>query len=116
MSRIPVAEWLRLADQVQPVESFADKVAVVSRSIPRPLAALITLHHEAVALVNLLAVLVDRGGNSVLIDEAAIAVQRWNRSLHEAAVMVKKQDILTLAKSSPTDSTSAGGSNVPGSV
>lgn len=98
MSRIPIAEWLRLADQVQPVESFADKVAVVSQSIPKPLAALITLHHEAVALINQLAVLVDRGGNSALIDEAAVGVRRWNRSLREAAVMVRKQDILSLAK------------------
>ncbi len=103
MSRIPVAEWLRLADQVQPVESFVDKVAVVSKSIPKPLAALITLHHEAVALINHLAVLVDRGGNSALIDEAAIAVQRWNRALREAAVMVKKQDIHTLPKGEHVD-------------
>lgn len=110
MSRIPVAEWLRLADQVQPVENFADKVAVVSKSVPKPLAALITLHHEAVALINQLAVLVDRGGNSVLIDEAAVAVRRWNRALREAAVMVRKQDILELAKKIQ------GGSTIPPSA
>lgn len=101
MSRMPVADWLRLADQVHPVESFTEKVAAVSHSqdMPMPIAALVTIHHESVTLINHLAVLVDRGGNSVLIDEAGIAVQRWNRTVREAGALVQKKDLQTITKS-----------------
>lgn len=101
MSRLPVADWLRLADQRRPVESFSDKVAAVSQSqnIPKPIAALVTIHQESVALINLLAVLVDKGGNSALIDEAGIAIQRWNRTVREAGVLVHKEDFQTATKS-----------------
>ena len=100
MSRMPVADWLKLADQRRPVESFTDKVAAVSKSqnLPEPIAALVTIHHESVALINHLALLVDRGGNSALIDEAGLAVQRWNRTVREAGVLVHKEDFQTAAK------------------
>ena len=102
MSRVPVADWLRLADQVHPVESFTDKAAAISQdqNMPKPIAALVTIHHESVALINRLAVLVDRGGNSVLIDEAGIAIQRWNRTVREAGVLVQKKDLQTATKNS----------------
>jgi hypothetical protein len=98
---MPVADWLRLADHVHPVESFADKVAAVSQSqnMPKPIAALVTIHYDSVALINRLAVLVDRGGNSVLIDEASIVIQRWNRSVREAGALVRKEDIQAATKS-----------------
>ena len=101
MSRMPVADWLKLADQRRPVESFPDKVAAISQSqnIPKPIAALAAIHHESVALINYLAILVDRGGNSVLIDEAGTAIQRWNRTVREAAVLVHKEDFDTPTKS-----------------
>lgn len=100
MSRMPIADWLRLADQIHPVESFTDKAVAVSQSqdMPKPIAALVTIHHESVALINRLAVLVDRGGNSVLIDEAGVAIQRWNRTVREAAVLVQKKDLQTATK------------------
>ena len=101
MSRMPVADWLKLADQRRPVESFTEKVAAVSQSqnIPNPIAALVTIHHESVALINYLALLVDRGANSALIDEAGIAIQRWNRTVREAGILVQKEDLQTTPKS-----------------
>ena len=100
MSRMPVADWLKLADQRRPVESFHDKVAAVSQSqnVPKPIAALFTIHNESVALINYLAILVDKGGNSVLIDEAGAAIQRWNRTVREAGVLVQKEDFQATAK------------------
>ena len=101
MSRMPVADWLRLAEHVHPVESFTDKAAAISQSqnMPAPIAALVTIHHESVALINRLALLVDRGGNSVLIDEAGIAIQRWNRTVREAGALVQKKDLQATTKS-----------------
>lgn len=101
MSRIPVAEKLDLTDQVRPVESFAEKVALVSQNTPKPIAALVTLHLEAVAIVNKLVMLVDRGGNSVLIDAAATLINRWNRDVREAAILVNKLDIQLHPGSNP---------------
>lgn len=98
MSRMPVADWLRVADQVLAVESFPEKVAAVSQNMPKPIAALVTIHHESVALINQLAVLVDRGGNPVLIDAAVVAVQRWNRTVREAGPLVQKKDLQTITK------------------
>jgi hypothetical protein len=102
MSRMPVADWLRLADQRRPVEAFADKVAAISQSqnMPKPVAALVTMHQESVALINYLAILVDRGGNSILIDEAGIAIQRWNRTVREAGALVQKEDFQPATKNS----------------
>ena len=90
MSRIPTAEWLRLAEPVRSVESFTEKVALAGRNMTRPAAALIALHYEAEAAINRLALLVDRGGNSVLIDKAANVMQRWNQSVKEAEVLLKQ--------------------------
>ena len=90
MSRIPAAESLPLADQVKSVESFADKVASASQSMPKPMATLTALQYEAVTVIDRLAVLIDRGGNSVLIDKAAAAIDRWNQAVATAALLVKQ--------------------------
>jgi hypothetical protein len=89
MSRVPAPDWLRVAEPVKSVESFADKLAVASQSMKQPAAALTALHYEAVAVIERLAVLVDRGGNSILIDKAAQSLQRWNNAVREAGVLVK---------------------------
>lgn len=90
MSRIPASEWLPLAEQVISVESFAAKVELASQSMPTPMATLTALQYEAVTVINRLAVLVDRGGNSVLIDKAAAAIGRWNQAVTTAALLVKQ--------------------------
>ena len=89
MSRIPTPDRLRLAEQIQSLESFADKAKLVRQSMPNPAATLTALQYEAVAVIGRLAELVDRGGNSVLIDKAATAMQRWNQAVTEARVLVK---------------------------
>ena len=90
MSRIPTAEWLRLADQVQSAQTFSEKVAMAEQSFPNPMATLTALHYEAAAAINRLAVLIDRSGNSALIDKAANTLQRWNQDVVEAAGLVKR--------------------------
>jgi hypothetical protein len=90
MSRIPAVEWLRIAEPVKSIEAFADKVAVAEQSMPKPMATLTALQYEAVATINRLAVLVDRSGNSVLIDKAAVAIERWNQTVSAAEFLVKQ--------------------------
>ena len=65
MSRIPTPDRLRLAEQIQSLESFADKAKLVRQSMPNPAATLTALQYEAVAVIGRLAELVDRGGNAV---------------------------------------------------
>ena len=89
MSRIPTPDRLRLAEQIQSLESFADKAKLVRQSMPNPAATLTALQYEAVAVIGRLAELVDRGGNSILIDKAATALQRWNQAVTQARVLVK---------------------------
>ncbi|MBI4206983.1 MAG: hypothetical protein HY527_18325 [Betaproteobacteria bacterium] len=104
MSRIPLAEPLRLADELRSVESFAGKVAAAGGNMAPSLAGLVALHYEAAALINRLAVLVGRGGNSLLVDQAVIAIQGWNRTVREAAVLVTAEDLQTLSKNDRSDS------------
>jgi len=89
MSRIPAADRLRLAEQIQLIASFTDKVRAVGPGMSNRAATLLALHYEAVAVIARLSELVDRGGNSVLIDKAAIALQRWNQAVTEARVLTK---------------------------
>lgn len=89
MSRIPAADRLRLADQIQSIASFTDKVRAVGPGMSNRSATLLALHYEAVAVIARLSELVDRGGNSVLIDKAATALQRWNQAVTEARVLTK---------------------------
>lgn len=89
MSRIPTPDRLRLAEHIQSVASFPEKVKAVGGSMSQRSATLCALHYEAVATIARLAELVDRGGNSVLIDKAALALQRWNQSVTEARVLVR---------------------------
>lgn len=90
MSRIPGAEWVRVVEQVRSVESFAEKVELAQKSAPKPMAALIALQYEAAAVINRLAVLVDRGGNTLLIDKAANVMQHWNQAVREAGVLIEQ--------------------------
>ena len=90
MSRIPAAEWLPLAEPVRAIESFSDKVALASQSMPKPMATLTALQYEAVAVINRLAVLVDRGANPVLIDKAAAAISHWNQAVNTAGGLVNQ--------------------------
>lgn len=90
MSRIPLPEWVRLAEQVKPAKTFREKVALVGDGPSKSAAALIALHYEAVEMIARLAELVDRGGNTVLIDKAAVTMQRWNDAVREASGLVKK--------------------------
>lgn len=89
MSRIPAADRLRLAEQIQAIASFTDKVRAVGPGMSNRSATLLALHYEAVAVIARLSELVDRGGNSVLIDKAATALQRWNQAVTEARVLTK---------------------------
>ena len=90
MSRIPIVEWLPLADQAKSIESFTDKVAWVSQGMPKSAATLVALHYEAAAVINRLTVLVERGSNTVLIDKAAAAIDRWNQAITTAKVLVNQ--------------------------
>ncbi len=90
MSRIPVAERLRVVEQARSVESFAEKVELAGKSMSKPKAALIALQYEAAATINRLAVLVDRGGNTLLIDKAANVMQHWNQAVREAGVLIEQ--------------------------
>lgn len=89
MSRIPNADRLKLAEQIQSIESFTDRVKGVGPGMSNRAATLLALHYESVAVIARLAELVDRGGNSILIDKAAIALQRWNQAVTQARVLVK---------------------------
>ncbi len=89
MSRIPTPDRLRLAEQIQSIEVFPEKVKALGQTMSPRAATLCALHYEAVAVMARLAELVDRGGNSVLIDKAALAMQRWNQLVTEARVLVK---------------------------
>jgi hypothetical protein len=90
MSRIPTATWLRLADEVQSANTFSEKVATARQNFPDPMATMTALHYEAAAVINRLAVLIDRSASSVLIDKAANVLERWNQDVVEASVVVKK--------------------------
>lgn len=89
MSRIPTPDRLRMAEHIQPIASFTDKVKAVGPGMSNRAATLLALHYEAVAMIARLSELVDRGGNSVLIDKAATALQRWNQCVTEARVLTK---------------------------
>jgi len=89
MSRIPTADRLKLAEHIQSIASFTDKVKAVGPGMSSRSATLLALHYEAVAVIARLSELVDRGGNSVLIDKAAMALQRWNQAVTEARVLTK---------------------------
>jgi len=89
MSRIPAPEHLRLADQIQAGNAFADKVKALEAKMSPRAATLCALHYEAISTIARLAELVDRGSNPVLIDKAITAVQRWNDLVREARVLVK---------------------------
>jgi hypothetical protein len=84
MSRIPTAEWLRIAEDVRDAASFSDKMQLAAETMPNPAGALIALNHEASAIIARLADLVERGSNSILIDKAANALSQWNQSVIEA--------------------------------
>jgi hypothetical protein len=84
MSRIPDAEWVRIAEDARKLQSFPERVQLVSGTFPQPAAALLALNHEASAVIARLAELVERGSNSVLIDKATTVVARWNQSVREA--------------------------------
>ena len=90
MSRIPTAEWLPLAEPIRSIESFADKVALASQSMPKPMATLTALQYEAVAVINRLAVLIDRGANPVLMDKATAAISQWNQAVTTAGGLVNQ--------------------------
>lgn len=90
MSRIPIASCLHLADQVQAANTFTEKVATAKQSHPNPMATMTVLHYEAAAVINRLAVLVDRSGSSVLIDKAADALERWNQAVVEGSIMIHR--------------------------
>jgi hypothetical protein len=89
MSRIPTASWLHLADQVQSANTFSEKVTTAQQRYPDPMATMTALHYEAAAVINRLAVLIDRSASSVLIDKAANVMERWNQDVVEASVLVK---------------------------
>ncbi len=84
MSRIPAAEWLRIAEDARSAQSFSEKMQLAEKSVPKPTSALVALSHEASAVIARLADLVERGSNSVLIDKAATVLSRWNDSVREA--------------------------------
>ncbi len=90
MSRIPVPEWVKLAEHVKPAKSFREKVELVGDGQSKSAAALIALHYEAVDIITRLAALVERGSNSVLIDKAANAMQEWNDAVRQAGGLVRK--------------------------
>ena len=90
MSRIPNPDRMKLAEQIQTVSVFGDKVKALEATKMAPHAAtLCALHYEAVATIARLVALVDRGGNSVLIGKAAEAIQHWNGNVTEARVLAK---------------------------
>ena len=90
MSRIPNPDRMRLAEQIQTVSVFGEKVKALEATKIAPHAAtLCALHYEAVATIARLVALVDRGGNSVLISKAAEAIQHWNGIVTEARVLAK---------------------------
>jgi len=90
MSRIPMASRLQLADQIQSGKTFLEKVEIAKKGHSDPMATITALHYEAVAVINRLAVLVDRSASSVLIDKAADTMHQWNQAVVEASVMIKK--------------------------
>ncbi len=90
MSRIPMASWLHLADQIQAASIFSDKIAVAKQSYSNPMATMTALHYEAAMIINRLAVLIDRSASSLLIDKAATALERWNQVVAEASVAIKR--------------------------
>lgn len=90
MSRIPAAEWLPLAEPIRSIESFSDKVALASQSMPKPMATLTALQYEAVAVIGRLTVLIERGANPVLMEKASIAISRWNQAVATAGGLVNQ--------------------------
>jgi hypothetical protein len=84
MSRMPAVEWLRLAEEAKPVESYTERVALIARGVPRNVAALTALQYEAASVIGRLAVLVERGGNPVLLEKGVTAVERWNQAVRES--------------------------------
>jgi hypothetical protein len=89
MSRIPDPDRLKLAEHVQAIPSFPERIKALQDKMSPRAAALCALHYEAVATIRRLAELVDRGGNSVLIDKAAVAIRQWNQLVTEARGVVK---------------------------
>lgn len=84
MSRIPAADWLRIAEDARGDLPFSKKMEAAAARLPKPTAALVALSHEASETIERLAVLIERGSNSVLIDKASAALSRWNQSVREA--------------------------------
>jgi hypothetical protein len=90
MSRIPIPEWVQLAEHAKSAKSFQEKVALVGDSPSKYAAALIALHYEAVDTIGRLADLVERGSNTLLIDKAAGSIQTWNDAVRHASGLVRK--------------------------
>ena len=92
MSRIPIPEWVRLAEAVKEAQTFSDKITAAGEGASKSAAVLIALHYEAVVIIGRLAELVDRGGNTVLIDKAANTMGRWNDAVGVASGLLRKPD------------------------
>ena len=91
MSRIPDVERLQLAKEARDAKSLSDKIALAQKTLPKPLAAMVALNLEAADVIARLAVLVERGSNSPLIDKAATAMQGWNHAVREAEAVVRDE-------------------------
>lgn len=91
MSRIPDAEKLQLAREAQAAKGFSERFAVAGKTLPKALAAMVALNLEAADVIARLAVLVERGSNSPLIDKAATALQGWNHTVLEAEAVVRDE-------------------------
>lgn len=90
MSRIPIPDRLRLAERVQTINGLVEKTKAIEPAKLAPHAAtLCALHYEAVGTIARLVELIDRGGNSMLIDKATTAILHWNELVSEARVLVR---------------------------
>lgn len=91
MSRIPNVERLHLAKEAQAMKAFSERLAVAQKTLPKSVAAMVALNHEAADIIARLAVLVERGSSSILIDKAATAMHAWNNSVLEAESVVRSE-------------------------
>ena len=91
MSRIPAVEGLQVVKEVRAVKSFSERIALAGKTMPKSLAAMVALNHEAADVIARLAQLVERGSNSILIDKAATALQSWNQAVLEAEALLRDE-------------------------
>jgi len=89
MSRIPDVERLQIAKEARDAKSLSDRIVLAQKTLPKPLAAMVALNLEAADVIARLAVLVERGSNSPLIDKAATAMQAWNHAVLDTEAVVR---------------------------